>query len=75
MIKDEDDLFHLREGLPIPESDPDVRVTSGALEGSNVNAVDQLTQVIAASRLFEMNVKMMENAKSNDETTARILHT
>lgn len=71
--KKEDGLFHLKEGVALPDSDVEVQVVNGALEGSNVNAVNELTEVIAASRLFEMNVKMMENAKSNDESSARIL--
>lgn len=70
--KREDGLFHLRDGGEA-DADAGVSVLHGALEGSNVNPVSELTAVIAASRLFEMNVKMMENAKTNDEVSARIM--
>jgi flagellar basal-body rod protein FlgF len=70
--KGEDGLFHLKDGGEA-DADANVSVLHGALEGSNVNPVNELTGVIAASRLFEMNVKMLENAKSNDEVSARIM--
>lgn len=73
LIKKEDGLFHLREGGEA-DFDAEVQVVHGMLESSNVNAVGELTEVIAASRLFELNVKMMKNAKDNDESAARILH-
>ena len=73
LVKKEDGLFHLREGGAAP-LDVNVQVAHGMLESSNVNAVGELTEVIAASRLFEMNIKMMKNAKDNDESAARILH-
>ena len=69
-----DGLFHLKdkeEGAL--EEDFSVQVVSGVLEGSNVNPVTELTQMISASRLFELNIKMMKNAKSNDEASARIM--
>lgn len=70
--KGEDGLFRLKGG-DVADADANVRVLHGALEGSNVNPVNELTGVIAASRLFELNVKMMENAKNNDEVSARIM--
>ena len=73
LVKKEDGLFHMREGGEA-ELDVTVQLAHGVLESSNVNAVGELTDVIAASRLFEMNVKMMKNAKDNDEAAARILH-
>ena len=69
-----DGLFHLKDkNAGELEADIDVTIVSGVLEGSNVNAVGELTEMIAASRMFEMNIKMMENAKSNDEAAARIM--
>ena len=69
-----DGLFHLKDkDAGELESDIGVNIVSGVLEGSNVNAVGELTDMISASRLFEMNIKMMNNAKSNDEAAARIM--
>lgn len=45
-------LFQLREGAT-PEEVTTISVKGGALEGSNVNAVRELTDMILASRLFE----------------------
>jgi flagellar basal-body rod protein FlgF len=52
--------------LPVDEL---VRVESGAIETSNVNAVNELTSILALSRQYEMNVKMM---KSVDENGSRV---
>ncbi|MCG8670131.1 MAG: flagellar basal-body rod protein FlgF, partial [Pseudomonadales bacterium] len=65
LVKKEDGLFHLRDGGEA-DFDANVKISHGVLEGSNVNAVGELTEVIAASRLFELNVKMMKTAKDND---------
>ncbi|WP_210395769.1 flagellar basal-body rod protein FlgF [Motiliproteus sediminis] len=55
------------------QPDPTVRVKSGYLESSNVNAVSELTAIIDLSRRFEMNIKMMQDAKENSEAAARVL--
>lgn len=73
VVKKEDGLFHTRNGEPALPA-PEAQVVNGILESSNVNAVGELTEVIASSRLFELNVKMMKNAKDNDESAARILN-
>ncbi|HVL01171.1 MAG TPA: flagellar basal body rod protein FlgF [Dongiaceae bacterium] len=72
MVKGEDGLFRPREGGPL-EASADVQVQSGMLEGSNVNAVSEMTAVISHARLFDMNVRMMKTAQENDEAAARIL--
>lgn len=50
-----------------------MRVVAGFLEGSNVNAVEEMTSVLALSRQFELHVKMMNTAKEGDEAMARVL--
>ncbi|MCG8534643.1 MAG: flagellar basal-body rod protein FlgF [Pseudomonadales bacterium] len=72
LVKGEDGLFRSRNGDAV-EVDPGVQVINGVLEGSNVNAVGEMTAVISHARLFEMNIKMMQNAKENDEASARIM--
>lgn len=72
LIKGEDGLFRTKSGEEL-EADPTVQVVNGILEGSNVNAVNEMTAVISHARMFEMNVKMMQNAKENDEASARIM--
>lgn len=70
--KGEDGLFRL-EGGTAATADAGVSVVSGALESSNVNTVDALVNMIDNARRFEAYVKLMESAKSNDETGQRLL--
>lgn len=67
-----DGLMRPADGAVLPPA-PGVRVKSGYLESSNVNAVNELTAIIDLSRRFEMNIKMMQDAKENSEAAARVL--
>ena len=67
-----DGLMRSRNGAPLL-ADAAARVKPGYLEASNVNAVSELTSIIDLSRRFEMNIKMMTDAKENSEAAARIL--
>lgn len=58
------------EELPV---DANVRVTSGFLESSNVNAVAEMTSMLALSRQFELSVKMMRTAEDNSAAMSRVL--
>ncbi|WP_415896964.1 flagellar basal body rod protein FlgF [Neptuniibacter sp. QD72_48] len=72
-------LFKGPDGLMITGNqaavlpDANVRIRSGFLEASNVNAVSELTGIISTSRQFEMQIKMMKTAEENSETAASIL--
>jgi flagellar basal-body rod protein FlgF len=55
------------------DADAAVRLESGALEGSNVNTVDALVNMIELARQFEMNVKTMQAASENEAATNRLL--
>lgn len=72
MTKSRDGLMRMMDGTQAP-IDPLVRVESGQIETSNVNAVHELTSIIDLSRRFEMNIKMMKNAKENADAAAKIL--
>ncbi|WP_096084590.1 flagellar basal body rod protein FlgF [Agaribacterium haliotis] len=71
--KSEDGLFRLKNPEAELEADATVRVVSGFLEGSNVNAVDELVSVLNLSRQYEMQVKLMQTVKQNSEASARML--
>lgn len=71
--KREDGLVHLKEGAPAAELDGTLRVEPGFLEGSNVNAVSALTEILTLSRQYEMQVKLMGYAEQNSEASARLL--
>lgn len=70
--KGDDGLFHVANGGALP-SDPDARLTSGTLEGSNVSVTKTLTDMIDASRAWETQVKMLAGAKEMDTSTAQLM--
>jgi flagellar basal-body rod protein FlgF len=69
--KREDGLIYSTEGEA--DQDINVRVRSGFLEGSNVNAVNEMTELLAIQRQYEMQVKMMSTANEMSEASARLL--
>ncbi len=60
------------EGAVTP-ADPDVTVASGFLETSNVNAVNELTEILSLSRQYELEVRMMSIAEENDQAASQLL--
>ncbi|MBB5392911.1 MULTISPECIES: flagellar basal-body rod protein FlgF [unclassified Herbaspirillum] len=55
------------------QPDANVRLASGALEGSNVNVVEAMVNMINLSRQFEMNMKMIQTAESDATKATQIL--
>nr|WP_067287981.1 flagellar basal-body rod protein FlgF [Marinobacterium profundum] len=72
LFKGLDGLMHVPGNAPLPPS-LDVSLRSGYLESSNVNAVNELTEIISLARQFEMQVKLMKTAEENSSAAARIL--
>ncbi len=70
--KGADGLFRRTDGLIEPPA-AEVQLAPGFLETSNVNAVDSMTQILALSRQFELQIKMMRTAEQNDEAATRLL--
>ena len=54
-------------------ADPAARVQDGALEGSNVSAVETMVSMIAAARQFEAQMKSLTTAEANDKAAAQLL--
>ena len=52
---------------------PWATMVAGALEGSNVNAVEAMVGMIAASRQFEQQMKLLTTAETNDKTASQLL--
>lgn len=71
--KSADGLLRARQVVEEIPVDANIRVISGFLEGSNVNAVNELTSMLSLARQYEMQVKIMQTAKENSETSARLL--
>lgn len=74
LVKGRDGLFRLRDGTQAAP-DASVQVASGALEGSNVNTVDALVQLIDHARNFEANIKLLRTAKEDDQASQRLMRT
>ena len=72
LVRGPDGLFRLQGGQPA-EVDANVKLASETLEGSNVNSVDAMVNLISLARQFEMQVKMLQNADANDRSAAQIL--
>ncbi len=72
LTKNENGLFVRKDGTVEP---PDAAITlsSGTLEGSNVNAIEEMVNMISLSRQFEMQVKLMQTAEQNDQSLERLL--
>jgi len=65
MERGNDGLFRLKDGGQA-DFDENVRVQSGMLEGSNVNAIDEMVSMISLQRHYEIQVKMMKKAEQLD---------
>jgi flagellar basal-body rod protein FlgF len=67
----EDGLFRAADGeLP---ADATARLQDGALEGSNVSAVETMVSMIAASRQFEAQMKILQTAEADEKQAAQLL--
>lgn len=71
LARGEDGLFRAAEGdLP---ADPNARLQDGALEGSNVNPIENMVAMIAAARQFEAQMKMLQTAEKDEQAAGRLL--
>lgn len=73
LTRGEDGLFRAADGdLP---ADATARLQDGALEGSNVSAVETMVSMIAAARQFEQQMKLLQIAQTQGQQTAKLLGT
>jgi flagellar basal-body rod protein FlgF len=72
LAKGLDNLFRVRGG-GVLASDPDARVMSGHLEGSNVSTTQALVEMIEASRSWDSQLKMLSDARDMDTATADLM--
>ncbi len=72
LVRGDDGLFRMRDGGKAP-ADANVALAWGALENSNVNVVREMVSMISISRQYDMQMKLLENAKSNARQAAQIL--
>lgn len=72
LSRGDDGLFRTTDGSQ-PEVDPSVTVQSGAVEGSNVNPVSAMVDMITNARQFEMQMKLLNSADSNEQSANQLL--
>jgi flagellar basal-body rod protein FlgF len=72
LVRGDDGLFRLRDG-GTAQADPTVSVAGGALEGSNVSAVDSMVDMIALARSFDTQMSLLKNAENNAAKATQIL--
>ena len=67
------DSFLKVPGDGVLPADPTARVTSGILEGSNVETAETLVDMIEAQRAFEQRAKIITTARDLDEAGSRLM--
>ncbi len=73
ITKNAEGLFQLKDGSTAP-ADNQVKLVSGALEGSNVQAVDQMVAMINSGRDFETHMNLLSTVGENAQRLAQVLH-
>ncbi|RJX71626.1 flagellar basal body rod protein FlgF [Vibrio sinensis] len=73
LFKDVNGLFRSKTPNTAYEADAGVKLLTGAIEGSNVNAIGEMTSLIDLQRQFEMQVKMMSTAEELDKASDSLL--
>jgi flagellar basal-body rod protein FlgF len=67
-----DGLFRSRDGS-VAAADANVRIVSGSIESSNVNTVDAMVSMISLARKFDMQMKMLQTADTDEQRANSIL--
>lgn len=77
LTRGDDGLFRApvnEGGAPgVLQADDEARIVSGALEGSNVSAVDAMVSMIDVARRYDMQMKMLSTADENAQRANSIL--
>lgn len=73
LFKDVNGLFRSKNPGAEFEPDAEVSIMTGAIEGSNVNAIGEMTSLIDLQRQFEMQVKLMSSAEDMDKASDSLL--
>ncbi|MGZ8214227.1 MAG: flagellar basal body rod protein FlgF [Methylosarcina sp.] len=70
--KGNDGLMRMKDGKT-EAANPDVTLVQGALEGSNVNAVGAMVEMIELAKNFELQTKVMKDADENARASAKLM--
>ncbi len=72
IVKGVDGLFRVRDGGTLP-ADPDARLITRSLESSNVSATQALVEMIEASRSWDTQLKMLDDARDMDSASTDLM--
>lgn len=72
MVRAEDGLFNTKEGEA--EADATVTVVQGSLEGSNVNVIEAMVNMISLARQFDSQMKLMQTAENNANKASQLFN-
>ncbi len=67
-----DGLFRVKGGGILPD-DPEARLLTRSIEGSNVTATSALVEMIEASRSWDTQLKMISDVRDMDSATASLM--
>ncbi len=67
-----DGLFRVKGGGILPD-DPEARLLTRSIEGSNVTATSALVEMIEASRSWDTQLKMISDVRDMDSATANLM--
>lgn len=77
LVRGDDGLFRMppnEEGeIPTLAANEDVRIVSGALEGSNVSAIESMVAMIDTARRYDMQMKVISSADENAQRATSLL--
>ena len=65
-------MFRPQSGDPLP-NDTNAKLMTGVLEGSNVNTVETMVGMIQTARQFEVQMRLLSTAESNDRSAGQLL--
>jgi len=67
-----DGLFRLKDGTTAT-ADANVGIAPGSLEGSNVNTVEAMVNMISLARKFDMQMKILQSADNNARQASQVM--
>lgn len=72
IVKGLDNLFRVRGGGLLPD-DPEARIVTRSIEGSNVSATSALVEMIEASKSWDNQLELISNARDMDSASAGLM--
>lgn len=72
IVKGLDNLFRVRDGGMLPD-DPEARILTQSLEGSNVSATAALVSMIESSKSWDNQLELISNARDMDNASASLM--